>query len=262
MAIEKSPEVTTIDIESIGLLEIDKAVHDFFNVKNSLKLNNRKVPVLFGAWERFVQMQGNRDDDNLNSLRDKNGMLKLPIISLRRESIEPSEERYLKNTHDGETSLKFTTKIAGARFANRRVPYTGSWLAPTKVYKKTDPVYEVHSLPFPSFVNIPYVITFWSSYVKHANMFHDKIWKEFHPEDINYKGLFFYSHFESSTDESNMEDFSAEERIIRHTFNMQVQGYLIDKSEVKVDRTTSKFHFEERLIDLDDEVRDNETSFL
>ncbi len=84
-------------------------------------------------------------------------------------------------------------------------------------------------------------------------MFHDIIWKQYRVSNMKSGNWFFYSHFDGSTDESNTEDFSTEERIIRHSFNLQLEAYLIDKNDVKVSRTPSKFVFEESLIDADAE---------
>ena len=74
------------------------------------------------------------------------------------------------------------------------------------------------------------------------------IWAEFLLSDLEYNGYFFYARFESSADESNVEDFSSEERIIRSSFTLNVEAYLINKGNVEIDRTPSKIIMEENAV--------------
>ena len=265
MAEKKHNQSETIEVSEVHLLEIDKAVHDWFNKKNPTIINGRKIPVMFGAWERFAQIQGNKSDKNINTMRDTKGRVKLPLISIRRGDVEPNDSRYVKTNAIGEPSISFTRKIATSKFDKfRRVPFTNKWKVGSR-YKTSDPVREVVRIPFPTFVNIPFTITFWSSYISHTNKFHKKIWKEYKVEDIEYNGFFFYAHFDSSSDESNLEDFSTEERIIRHSFQLQVEAYLIERDDIRIDRTPSKIIFQENLVeDMEDEnasIFDQEISF-
>ena len=248
MATEKEDGVKSIEIDQIRLLEIDKAVRDWLSNKKPLILNNRKVPVIFGAWERFAQMQGSKDDDKLNTLRDQKGLLKLPLISIKRNGVTPMEDRYLKKDEHGRPYIVFSKKISNAKFQDTRVPFTPKW-SDNGAPKTSEPVYDVYKIPYPTFVNISYTVTFWASYVKHANMFHSRIWGDFHPGDINYNGFHFQSFISSSSDESNTEDFSTEERIIRHSFELESQGYFIDHDKVEISRSTSKIVYEETILD-------------
>ena len=273
MAERKTPLKRVVEVDEVTILSIDKAVYDWFDKKHATMIKGRKVPVLFGAWERFAQMQGNKTDEGLNSLRDQNGMLKLPIISIRRGDVEPDDERFRPLTLGGEPSITIVKKIAESNFNNgQRIPFHNPYVQKqhfgSKVKKET-PVYEVQRLPWPNFIKVPYTITFWSSYVKHSNMFHNMIWEDYILHDLDYNGYFFYSRFESSTDEGNQEDFSSEERIIRSSFNLLVDAYLINKSDIEFDRTPSKIIFEESVISADEyetnehtiaEILDGETT--
>jgi len=259
MAEAKSELSTVIEVDEVNILSIDKAVYDWFDKKHPTIIKGRKVPVLFGGWERFAQMQGNKEDETLNNLRDHNGMLKLPIISIRRGDIEPNNNRFRKLTVDGEPSITISKKIAPSKFEKgRRIPFHQLENNGLKATNE-EPSYEVHRVPFPDFVNVPYTITFWSSYVKDSNYFSDKIWSEYFLDDMEYKGYFFYAYFNTSTNDSNTQDFSGEERIIRTTYELQLEAYLISKSEIKVDRTPSKIVMEENIIDSDEVEFDGKT---
>ena len=253
MAEKKSPYHKTIEIDEVTILSIDKAVYDWFDKKHSTIIKGRKVPVLFGSWERFAQMQGNKEDENLNSLRDHNGMLKLPIISIRRGDIEPNLERFKPITLGGEPNITIAKKIAGSSFdTDRRVPFHNPYKDGSRGIKKESPVYEVHRLPWPDFINVPYTITYWSSYISQSNFFHDKIWSKQFVGDMEYNGYFFYATFDSSSDDSNQEDFTGEERIIKSSFNLKLEAYLINKKEVEISRTPSKIVMEETVIESDE----------
>jgi len=101
-------------------------------------------------------------------------------------------------------------------------------------------VMEITTIPWPDFVNIPYTITFWSSYVRHANYFNDRIWQNAYPTDLTYKGYYFHAFIDSGTNENNEENYTDEERIIRSSFTMTVEGYLLKKTDASVTRTSTK----------------------
>ena len=248
MATKKNNESISIPIDEIKLEQIDTAVYNWFNTKHQMVVNSRKVPVIFGAWERFAQIQGSKNDNKINSIRDKNGKVKLPLISIRRNDISPNENRYRKIDTAGEPAIEFHREIATSKFdKDRRVPFTSKWKVDDK-WAKSEPVYEVHRLPFPSFVNVPYEITFWASFARHINHFHNNIWNDYRMDDIEYNGFFFYSYFDSSSDQSNLEDFSTEERMFKHIFILNIEGYLIEKDEVRINRTPSKIVIAETII--------------
>ena len=98
MAERISGQHKSVDVEGVGLLEIDRTVYNWFNNKHPTLINARKVPVVFGSWERWAQMQGNKEDENLNSQRDHKGMIKLPIISISRGNVEYDNERFVRKT--------------------------------------------------------------------------------------------------------------------------------------------------------------------
>lgn len=259
MADDKDSRVDIIDVAGVDLLTIDKAVYDWFSNKHAIKIKGRKVPVIFGAWERFAQMHSTKDDDNLNSLRDKKGMIRLPIISIKRGDITSNESMYKKITTNGEPSVRVVKKISKSSFENNaRTPYNYDYNTPTGV-KNDNPVYEVHRLPFPEFLNIPYTITFWSSYIKHANSFNNMLWPLHDFPDLNYDGFHFHGLITDSSNESNFETFTDEERIIRNSFNMNVNGYIFDQSQIIIERTSTKVTFDTKVSDAVEYLKDVES---
>ena len=124
--------------------------------------------------------------------------------------------------------------------ANRRVPFDGPHMYSTGRRRSDAPVMDISTIPWPDFITVPYTITFWSSYVRHANYFNDRIWQNAYPQDLTYKGYYFHAFIDSSTNENNEESYTDEERIIRSSFIMTVEGYILKKTDVNVTRTSSK----------------------
>jgi len=248
MAKRKDEYSKVLEFDEVNVLSIDKAVYDWFDKKHPTIIKGRKVPILFGSWERFAQMQGNKEDDTLNNLRDHNGMLKLPIISIRRGDIVPNNDRYRSISKKGRPSIVVSKKIAKSNFdKDRRIPYNqifDNGLDSTS----EDPSYEVQRIPWPDFVNIPYTVTFWASYIKESNTFADKIWGEYFLSDMEFNGYFFYAYFNDSSNNNNEQDFSTQERIIRTSYDLWLEAYLINKSEIIINRTPSKIFFEEEVV--------------
>ena len=241
MATPSNTHQKSIEFDEVNIFSIDKAVYDWFNTKHATNIQGRRVPVVFGGWERFAQMQDNKQDDNLTRMRDPSGMLKLPLISIRRGDVTYNVDRFVFQQADGAPRIKISERVAMSNFdANRRVPFDGPHMYSSSRRRSDAPVMEVATVPYPDFVNIPYTITFWSSYVRHANYFNDKIWQDAYPQDLTYKGYYFYAFIDSGTNENNEENYTDEERIIRSSFTMTVDGYILKKNDVSVTRTASK----------------------
>ena len=246
MAQPKDSYIMNIPVEGIDLLAIDKSIFSFLKNKINLVIRDRQVPVLFGAWERWVQLQGS-DDKNLNELRDHKGMLKLPLISIRRGDISPNEYRYVRTEQNGKPFITFHKRIAQSKFDDtQRVSFSDKWnVGPAGQYRKNLPVYEIYKLPYPMFINVQYYVTFWSSFVSHNNQWHQKIWKQYQPGNITTdNGFYFYAIFENSSEDNTEEDFSETARTYKTTFNLNVQAYIFDRQDIIVNRSISEFHFD------------------
>jgi hypothetical protein len=250
MATPSNVHQKSIEFDEVTLFSIDKAVYDWFNTKHPTNVKGRKTPVTFGAWERFAQMQDNKYDDNLNRMRDPSGMLILPMISIRRGDVTYNNDRFVFQQADGSPRIEISRRVAASNFdANRRVPFDGPHMYSSNRRRSDAPVMEIATVPYPDFITIPYTITFWASYVRHANYFNDRMWQNAYPTDLTYKGYYFYAFIDSGSNESNEENYTDEERIIRNSFTMTVEGYLLKKSDVNVTRTASKMLMSEGYIE-------------
>ena len=80
MATPSNTHQKSIEFDEVNIFSIDKSVYDWFNTKHGTNIQGRKVPVLFGGWERFAQMQDNKQDDNLTK---ENGDWKISDSEVR-----------------------------------------------------------------------------------------------------------------------------------------------------------------------------------
>lgn len=104
------------------------------------------------------------------------------------------------------------------------------------------PVQEYLSIPFPDFCTLFYEITIWSQYQSQMNSILEKIfynydhkptssfvmWSEYDKKNKKGNGYRFVGYKDGDVaSQSNVEDFSDEERIIRYSYNIKVPAYLI-----------------------------------
>ena len=178
----------------------------------------KKVPVIWGTAERAYQVKHNKD------IRDQQGMLKLPIISIKRTSLSkdmPSKGVFqgtspaVKDEQGGSLSVgrviyqEKTTKFANADAA-RLHDQNNYPRANSKV------VYRTVMAPMPVNVTVMYEITIRTEYQQQMN----NLMLPFitTPGTINYVRLFEGEHrFEAFVqgdmqNNDNLQDFSSDER--------------------------------------------------
>lgn len=193
----------------------------------------KKVPVIWGTAERAYQVKHNKD------IRDQQGMLKLPIISIKRTSLSkdmPSKGVFqgtspaVKDEQGGSLSVgrviyqEKTTKFANADAA-RLHDQNNYPRANSKV------VYRTVMAPMPVNVTVMYEITIRTEYQQQMN----NLMLPFitTPGTINYVRLFEGEHrFEAFVqgdmqNNDNLQDFSSDERKFETKINIKVVGYLV-----------------------------------
>ena len=74
----KYPEPSTIETIDLGIYEY---INEKFNIHTTTNEGLKKVPVIWTGTERTFQVKNNKD------IRDSVGKIKLPIITINRDSI-------------------------------------------------------------------------------------------------------------------------------------------------------------------------------
>lgn len=231
MAIQDKP--LAFQLGEINLKDIDESVVNWFKRDYPVVINGNQVPVIYATAERWARVQKEK------GFRDEKGSLMLPLISIRRSTPSPRKERYA--AQGDETNFTVVRRLATNPTDESKQPAEQNRKVADPMYLKTNdsPIYEVVQIPFPSFVNVEYEIMVWTSYLSHQNILDENVFKNFKGgrQWMYVNDYFFFTTSDSTTDNSNFEDFSDKERIIKYTFKFTVHAYFIDKKEAISFRT-------------------------
>lgn len=213
-----------------GIEQIDTSLFDLFDKDLSMQIMindndgnlnyKHKVPVVFSAGEIFATYKKDQP------IRDRQGMLILPIISIKRTSINQSKNGLYgyglaQNTGNFTIRKKLSKKdrvyqnlvnpygfqnqdnvssishflnnnprqgaVAGTT-TKRRIKFAGTNIEDNLLDQELDGnhIFETLSIPFPKFVTVNYEITIWTSYAQHMNQILEKIMTNYDGQGNNY----------------------------------------------------------------------------
>lgn len=95
-----------------------------------------------------------------------------------------------------------------------------------------DNIFEIIEVPYPDFISMTYNVTFWTQYVTQANQIIETLMSKFMP----YKEAIittangyevFISLGDSINSDVNFENYTDDERVIKHSIDIVVSGYLL-----------------------------------
>lgn len=213
------------EMHSISLIDIDSTIASYMekHVIPEIEQNKSKikVPLIYGNAERW---KGAQKD---GYLRDKLGKIQIPLIMFKRNAFAKNETmRFLKDDNvTYPTVKKWSKKNSYDRF---------SLLNPD--FKKR---YETYDVKMPDYVTVTYEVMVWTNFTEHNNKiieqfqyFTDRYWGE----DDKYKFRVMIDNFDNQ-----QEVGAGTERIIRTTFTMSVNAYLLPKRADNVPTTQKGF---------------------
>lgn len=259
---ENSPSLD-FTIPPVGIEDIDIAIHRLFDQTigfNIFMVNSTRGPqqvkkpyVIFATGERFAVAK------RLHPPRDKNKVLILPAISIRRTSVEQSPDDINgrgMNQHSGTITIK--RKLApedrdyqnlvnkdGIKNMLSNMPQTRRETGENKnsievkqggllqSNLNNNNIYEIITIPQPQFFTSKYEIVFWTNYTQHMTYLIQTYMSSFLPQTRGHKletdkGYWFISQTEDSfANGENIDSFEGEERLIKYTFTVNVKGYLL-----------------------------------
>lgn len=198
---------------TLGITDIDESIKYYidnvikpFVYQNGERLN---IPVIYGNPEKWKGVQKD------GYYRDKNGKIMCPLIMFKRDSIE--KVRSIANKLDGNnpnlyasTIKKYTAKNAYSNFdiLNNRVPVTENYLT-----------------VIPDYVTITYSCTIMTYYIEQLN----KV-----VEAMNYASDSYWGNPERFKFQARISSFNLvteaqinSERVVKSTFNIKLNGYLV-----------------------------------
>ena len=94
-------------------------------------------------------------------------------------------------------------------------------------------IIEVITIPFPKFYTGTYEVTFWTQYTQHMNTMIEQFLTSYQAPGNQFrvesdKGYWFVAYIgEDFASGNNFDDFTDQERIVRYTFTLTADGYLV-----------------------------------
>lgn len=205
-----------VRVPSCGIEDLDKAFFTTLRDDVGFQVSNdpgkqQKVPIVFATGEKWSMIKSGR------ALRDKDGTLILPLITVRRSAIEQTNEDMTKrgmNQHVGQITVRTQLDPRDRAYQNilnklglvnsedvpgeREFDETGSLTTTrdgTKANAQDNDVraggllapklgvnaWQIISIPTPQFYTATYEITIWAQYVSHMNQMLERLMSSYLP---------------------------------------------------------------------------------
>lgn len=197
---------------SIGLVNIDTAILKYLQEKikpiNAQDTKQIQIPVIYGNPERWKSAQID------GSIRDKNGMVMLPIMMIRRTMMKKNS---LNNPTNKYHNYIFATKWNSRNIYDRFAIVNN--VTPSQVY---------HSSMVPDYYDITYEGMVWTEYMEQMNKVIENISfesNEYWGEANNFKFRATIDQFEQITDLPVKEA-----RLVRNKFAINVKAYILPQA--------------------------------
>jgi len=229
---------------SIGLYTIDSAILTYLQKKIKPVVTQQgkqiQVPVIYGNPERWKSAQ---QDGNL---RDKNGMILLPIMMIRRKSIEANKINSPVNKYQNYT---FKTGWNARNVYDRFAAVNG--ITPSQVY---------NTVMIPDFYDIVYEAVIWTEFMDQMNTVVENVTfesNEYWGEENNYKFNVSIKQIQHNTQLPNNAA-----RLVKSEFSINVKGYILPKSALdaaKKRTMTTQLQYSPKKVVFDTEIVTNLT---
>jgi len=272
-----------VNYRNVTLETIDRAVKDWFDKTVDAHVatpngDRKKVSVGFSAGERWITARQKK------GIRDSNGVLILPIISIRRSGIEPSPTMQALGTETATLQISKRLTAKTNDLANLNTNRDPAHRTPAKPV-----LYEVTTIPFPDRSILTYEVQVQAQYILQMNAILEKI---FHELDINKTFVapfendnrhppigeefekrspidreYVVGFFDSTlSDAGNFEEFTDQERIVRFSTSIRVPAVLQlnpegEQQSIKVETTSFLLNFGTENVTFVDNPEDIEKIF-
>jgi hypothetical protein len=212
---------------SIGIKDIDEAVYYYFEnvIQPSVIQNGARlpVPIIYGSPEKWKSFQKD------GYYRDQKGRIMAPLIMFKRESME--KVRSIGNKLDANNPHNYS--VSQKKYDPRN-SYDNF-----KVLTNRIPEKQFYATVIPDYVTITYSCAVFTYYVEQLN----KIVESIEYASDAYWGDPQRYKFKSSIDSFGFQTelTQDEERIVRSTFNIKLNGYIVPEILQKDLNSLKKF---------------------
>jgi hypothetical protein len=198
--------------KGVKLIDVDSTISDYMvnHIIPDLEENGNslKVPLIYGNAERWEGARMN------GYLRDQRGRLQIPLVMFKRNSVERDESlQHFKEALTMPSVKVYSSKNRYERFS---------------LENGIQPVYEHYNVQIPAYVTIVYEVMIWTSFTEHMN----QIVEAFQYATDRYWGNENGFKFRTKIDtfDTTQEVAEGTERIVRTTFTMNVNAYLLPET--------------------------------
>jgi len=195
--------------KGVNLIDIDTTIAEYMSsvIVPDVEENGKKVkvPLLYGNAERWKNA---RKDGYLKDVR---GRIQIPMIMFKRNSIQRDESlQHFKDAAIMQSYQQYSAKNKYERFS---------------LQNNVKPVMELYNIRVPDYVTVTYEVMIWTSFTEHMN----QIVEAFQYATDRYWGSEEKYKFRTRIDsfDNQQEVGAGSERIIRTTFTMNVNAYLL-----------------------------------
>jgi len=261
-----APKIKEIPFQPSTVETVDFAVYSWLNetmdIFSTTNKGREKVPVIWSSAERAYQIKNNKE------LRDQEGTLLLPLITVERTSVvkDPAFKGpvqahvYSANDYRGgalpaarklnhDRTLEFANNDSRRRYGNKRVGNDQINFKTKKKNKKI--VYNTYYSALPVYVTLMYNINIKSNYQQQMNeMLQPFITKT---GGINYFVVDHEKHRyeafmqQDFSQDNNVSSLAEEERRYETKFDIKVLGYLMGQD---TNDTQPKFAVRENAVEI------------
>ena len=196
--------------KGVKLYDVDFAIaeHMIDTVLPTVEIfqEKQKIPVVYGNPERWKSVQKD------GYLRDKKGMLQIPLVMFKRNSIERNDA--LSNTMNRHVSYPSVSKYSKKHKYDRFSAMT-----------TTEKPVEMYDIVIPDYVTLTYEVIIWTDFTEHMN----KVVEAFQYATDEYWGDKSGFKFRVKIDsfDNTTEISEGSQRIVRTNFTMAVNAYLL-----------------------------------
>lgn len=259
-----------VTYQDITLENIDRGIRDWVDRTVDARVKTpqsdlHKVPVIFSSGERWSTGRTKQ------VFRDENGVLILPIISVRRVAIEPDPTKMALGCQVDKIQIAKKVDIKSNQIKNLEAAPLVTDVLGLRSHNYPA-VYDVYTIPFPDRLQATYQLIIQTQYISQMNDILQKMWRMLDiqksfvaplendgrtpPRTYQYGGVYqpvpplpgrYVVGFLDSTasDNGNLEELTDQERIIKYSTEIRVPFVLTTSPEgevspVKVERTAYK----------------------
>ena len=233
-ALQTSFKGDTVKPFSIGIQDIDEAIFYYFEnvIQPSVIQNGARlpVPIIYGSPEKWKSFQKD------GYYRDQNGKIQAPLIMFKRNSIE--KNRQIANKLDANNPQNFG--VFNKRYTQRNA-YDNF-----KVLNNRIPHQEYYAVVMPDYITVTYTCIAFTYYVEQLNKIveameyaSDAYWGN--PQRYQFKASINSFGFQTELVEND-------ERVVRSTFDIKINGYIVPEILQKDITALKKFSNKTKII--------------